>query len=100
MACLYGKQSARPIPRRTYTIVRDVGGSLLSGDLSPSQRSSVDDFICSTKGRRFESAGKTKDEKMFSGGIIFVDHASDFVYVDFCISPNAHESLRSKEKRR
>ena len=96
-ACLYGKQSARPIPRGSSTIVRDVGGSLLSGDLSPGQRASVDHFICSVKGRRLESAGKTKDEKMYSGGIVFVDHASDFVFVDFCISPNSHESLRSKE---
>ena len=28
----------------------------------------------------------------------FVDHSSDFVYVDHCISPNAEESLRSKDK--
>ena len=79
-------------------MVRDPGGSILTGDLSPGQCTSVDHFICSTKGRRLDSAGKTKEEKMFSGGIVFVDHASDFVYTDFCISPNSHESLASKNK--
>ena len=89
-ACLYGKQSARPIPRHSSRVVRDTGGSLLSGNLSPGQCTSVDHFICSTKGRRLDSAGKTKEEKMFSGGIVFVDHASDFVFTDFCVSPNSH----------
>ena len=97
-ACLYGKQSAHPIPKRFTRVVRDPGGSILTGDLSPGQCTSVDHFICSTKGRRLDSAGKTKEEKMFSGGIVFVDHASDFVYTDFCISPNSHESLASKNK--
>ena len=97
-ACLYGKQSARPLPRTSNTIIRDVGGGILDGDLQPGQRASVDHFICSVKGRRLNSAGKTKEEKMYSGGIVFVDHASDFVFVDFCMSPNSHESLRSKDK--
>ena len=97
-ACLYGKQSARPIPNRSCTIVRDIGGNLLSGDLHPGQRTSIDHFICSTKGRCLESAGKTKEENMFSGGIVFVDHASDFVFVDFCTSPNTNDSILSKEK--
>ena len=97
-ACLYGKQSARPIPNKSCTIVRDVGGSIISVDLQPGQRSSIDHFICSTRGRRLESAGKTKEEKMFSGGMVFVDHASDFVFVDFCTSPNTNDSILSKEK--
>ena len=97
-ACLYGKQSARPLPRKSTTIVRDVGGEILDGDLQPGKCASVDHFICSTKGRRLDSAGKTKEEKMYSGGIVFVDHASDFVFVDFCVTPNSHESLRGKEK--
>ena len=97
-ACMYGKQSARPIPNRSNTIVRDVGGGILSGDLHPGQRTSIDHFICSTRGRRLDSAGRTKEEDMFSGGIIFVDHASDFVFVDFCTSPNTTDSILSKEK--
>ena len=97
-ACLYGKQSARPIPNKSSTIVWDAGGGILSGGLHPGQRTSIDHFISSTRGRRFESAGKSKEEDMFSGGIIFVNHASDFVFVDFCTSPNSNDSVLSKDK--
>ena len=97
-ACLYGKQSARPIPRNRSTRVQDVGGALLDGHLFPGQQTSIDHFICSTRGRRFDSAGKSKPEKLYSGGIVFVDHCSDFVFVDHCISPNTEESVQSKNK--
>ena len=70
----------------------------LQGVLHPGQRTSIDHFICSTKDRRIDSTGKKKEEKMLRGGVVFVDHASDFVFVDFCISPNSHETLRSKKK--
>ena len=35
---------------------------------------------------------------MLSGGIVFVDQASDLVFVDFCTSLNTDDSILSKEK--
>ncbi|KAI2490134.1 hypothetical protein MHU86_24436 [Fragilaria crotonensis] len=76
-ACQYGKQHRRPIPGTTpSSIVKDRAHALKTDNLLPGQRISVDHFICSTRGRLLTSAGKTKLDDMYTGGCIFVDHAS------------------------
>jgi hypothetical protein len=75
-ACLFGKQKRRPSPGKLSTVVQDRAGAIKHSDLHPGQKVSVDHFICSTKGRLFTSRGKTPDEQMYTGGCIFVDHAS------------------------
>ena len=77
--------------------VKDCEGVLKAEDLLPGQKTSVDHFVCSAKGRLFESKGKTKDKVMYSGGAIFVDHASSLVHVSFHKHLNTHETLKSKE---
>ena len=95
-ACQYGKQRQRSTPGQTVTKVLDRDGALKNNDLFPGQSVSVDHFICSTKGRLFTSKGKTKDEKMFCGGCIFVDHASGHIDVVFQAHLNTHETLNAK----
>ncbi|KAI2514061.1 hypothetical protein MHU86_445 [Fragilaria crotonensis] len=97
-ACQYGKQHRRPIPGTTpSSIVKDRAHALKTDNLLPGQRISVDHFICSTRGRLLTSAGKTKLDDMYTGGCIFVDHASGFIFVEHQVSLNSHETLKAKE---
>ncbi|KAI2507770.1 hypothetical protein MHU86_6666 [Fragilaria crotonensis] len=97
-ACQYGKQHRRPIPGTTpSSVVKDRAHALKTDNLLPGQRISVDHFICSTRGRLLTSAGKTKLDDMYTGGCIFVDHASGFIFVEHQVSLNSHETLKAKE---
>ena len=95
-ACLFGKQTSRPSPGRTSSLVRDREGILKANNLLPGQEISIDHFICSTKGRLFSSYGRTQESKLFSGGCIFVDHASGHVHVEFQSSLSTHATLEAK----
>ena len=96
-ACQFGKQTCRPAPGKTTQAVRDRTNVLKTDHLLPGQRTSVDHFVCSTKGRLFSSKGKEKDDDKFTGGCVFVDHASGYVHVEFQTHLNTHETLKSKE---
>jgi hypothetical protein len=97
-ACQYGKQHQRPVPGKTASVVKDRAGVLRDGDLLPSQQVSSDHFICKAKGCLFTSAGKSLRQDMFSGGCLFIDHASSFVHVEFQVHLNTAESLEAKDK--
>ena len=98
-ACLYGKQHRRPAPNhRTSSQVTDRTGVLKTGDLQPGQQVSVDHFICSTKGRLLTSKGKTPEKEMYVGGCLFIDHASNYVHVEFQQHMTTHQTLESKTK--
>ncbi len=97
-ACQYGKQHRRPIPGTTPSlIVKERAHALKTDNLLPGQRISVDHFICSTRGRLLTSAEKTKLDDMYTGGCIFVDHASGYIFVERQVSLNSHETLKAKE---
>lgn len=57
---------------------------------------SVDHFICSTEGHLFTLRGKMSDSEMYSGGCLFVDHASSYIHVKFQTHLNTHETLTTK----
>ena len=67
------------------------------GHLLPGQQVSVDHFLCSNKGRLFNSRGRSSDDSMFSGGCIFNDHASGYVHIVFQSHLNSHETIMAKE---
>ena len=69
---------------------------LKAGNLHPGQKVSADHFVCSTKGHLFDSRGKTKEDDMYSGGCIFVDHSSGYAHVEFQCHLNTHETLKAK----
>ena len=97
-ACQYGQQHRRPVPGTTpSSIIKDRAHALKMDNVLPGQRISVDHFICSTRGRLLTSAGKTKLDDMYTGGCIFVDHASGYIFVERQASLNSHETLRAKE---
>jgi hypothetical protein len=96
-ACQFGKQKRRPTPGKKSSVVRDREGVLRQDHLSPGQQSSVNHFVCSTKGRLFGSRSKTSQDTMYCGGCIFVDHASSYVHIEFQAHLTTHETLKAKE---
>ena len=96
-ACQFGKQRRRTEPGTKTIIVKDKQGVTKDGNLHPGQCISVDHFVCSTKGRRFDSKGKSKINDLYTGGAIFVDHASGYTWIGFQSHLNTHETLSVKE---
>ena len=95
-ACLFGKQRARPTGATRTTIVSNRAGITRQGNLHPGQEVSVDHFVCSTKGRLFTSKGKSRDEDMYCGGALFIDHASGFIHTVPQTSLSSHFTLMAK----
>jgi hypothetical protein len=71
---------------------------LKTDNLLPGQCISVDHFVATTKGRLFTSAGKTKSDDTYTGGCLFVDHATGYVHVEHQVSSTSHETLKAKNK--
>ena len=97
-ACLYGKQHRRSAPGQQTSAIKDRAGILKDGHLQPGEQVSVDHFICSTKGRLLTSKGKTAESEMYTGGCLFIDHASNFVHVEYQQHLTTHQTLEAKEK--
>ena len=90
-ACQFRKQVRQSPPGSTSTKVKDEADVLKAGNLLPGQKVLADHFVCSTKGRLFESCGKTKDDDMYSGGCIFVDHSLGYAHVEFQCHLNSRQ---------
>ncbi len=93
-ACMYGKAKRKStgakltVDRQPKALSKDV--------LIPGQKVSMDHFSVSTKGRLYSGYGGTNDDEKFKGGVIFVDHASGYVYVVHVLNFTAGEALRAK----
>jgi hypothetical protein len=97
-ACQFAKPKQRTAPGTQRSIVRDRVDALQQDQVFPGQRVSVDNFICSTKGRLFSGRGKTEPKDMYSGGCIFIDSSSGCVQVEFQAHLNTHKTLAAKER--
>ena len=98
-SCQFGKAK-----RKSHRPKREKSGSSIAAQekilskevLIPGQKVSMDHFIVSTPGRLFSSRGRETTDRMFKGGVIFVDHASGFVWVEPVVNFTAGEALRAK----
>jgi hypothetical protein len=96
-SCIHAKQCVRtPDTRKKRFTVRDTSDVLKAGNLRPGQEISVDHFICSQKGRRFHTRGKEADKLQYDSGCLFVDHASNYIHVEFQTTTSSHATLESK----
>jgi len=95
-ACLFAKQRRRPAPKGDRHVVSDRSGALRQGNLMPGQEVSVDHFVCSQKGRLFQTRGKESEKDKYCGGCIFVDHASNYIHVEFLQVLTSHATLDAK----
>ena len=96
-ACMFGKQRRLPAPGVKHNTINERIGVLKQEHLNPGDEFSIDHFYSSVHGRLFSSKGKTKEENMFSGGLIAVDQASNYVYVHCLKKLTTHETLDAKE---
>ena len=79
------------VPNKEHTnVIKD-------GDLLPGDCVSTDQFECRVKGRLLGSKGKEDPSKMYSGGTVFVDHASSTIIIYNQVSLGASDTVRSKE---
>ena len=95
-ACMLGKQA-----RRTPTI--SIGHQLPNKDLllktnhlRPGDCVSLDQYQSSIPGRLEHTYGKEKKEERYTGGTIFVDHASGLMYLQHQVSLRVGETLKAK----
>ena len=96
-ACQYAKQRLRSSPGTTTRSVPADQGLLKQDRLFPGQQVSVDHFYSNPHGRLLNTYGKEATDKKYTGGCIFVDHASSFVDIELQSHLNSHETLNAKK---
>ena len=94
-SCQYAKQKRTKPPSHT-TAKPVIAGGLSDNITIPGQRVSVDLYVSATKGRLLHTFGKEKYDDQYSGGAIFVDHASKFIFNNHQLSTTTSESVMSK----
>jgi hypothetical protein len=97
MACQMAKQA-----RRTPDIARmitDTTKEMMTKryNLRPGQKVSLDQYMGLIPGRLPHTKGKELEKDHYTGGTIFVDHASVFIYVRNQVSLHAGETIVSKK---
>ena len=56
----------------------------------------VDHYILRAPGRIYHTKGKSYQYDMFSGGCVFIDHASGYVSIKHQVAINATETFKAK----
>ena len=97
-ACQYAKQKRRNPPSKLTKARTEQDGALSRDILYPGQRVSVDLYQSSTKGRLPYTFGKEKPDHQFTGGAIFVDHATRIIHHTHQFSTTASETIHSKHQ--
>ena len=64
--------------------------------LLPGQMVSADNYILRDPGRLYHTKGKSDKSDMFSGGCVFINHASGYVSIDHQVAINATETFKAK----
>ncbi len=93
-ACQFGKQGKTPTPGRHVTF--DASGKLKTDKLDPGQLIFSDQYTSRVPGRAFTSKGKSSSDLQYTGGTIFCDAASGFVFAMHQVGLTAEETIRSK----
>ena len=65
--------------------------------LHPEKMVSVYHYISQAPGRIYHTKGKSDQSDMFSGGYVFIDHASGYVSINQQVSINATETVKAKQ---
>ena len=64
--------------------------------LLPGQMVSADHYISRAPGSLYHTKGKSDQSDVFSGGCVFIDHASGYVSINPQVSINATETCKTK----
>ena len=66
-------------------------------ELYPGQQVSMDHFKVTQPGHLYTSMGKTQPDMMYSGGCIFVDHATGFTHAEHLINFTTMDTIHPKQ---
>jgi len=88
--CTTGSQHVKNRPECEMAICK--------GDLKPSDCVSMDQCMSQRPGQHANYKARGKSRVMYSGGTIFVDHASGFIHLCNQVSLRVGETLQSKNK--
>ena len=97
-ACQYAKQKRRNPPSQLKQTRKELVGGLSNNMLQPGDRVSVDLYQSPTRGRLPDTYGKEKSDKQYTGGAIFIDHATKLIHNTHQFTTTAAESVNSKHK--
>ena len=97
-ACQLSKQYRKTPDSSTVHANPDREMAIRRGDLQPGDCVSMDQYVCKVPGRLPHTRGKERTENKYSGGTIFIDHASQYVHVKHQVSLRVGETLQGKHK--
>jgi len=95
-ACLYAKQKRRTPDSSTETKNKDLEGALTKDDLSPGDVVSCDQYMSPSKGRLSHTRGKEASSNQYVGGTIFIDHATNYLFVNHQVNLTCESTVASK----
>ena len=92
----FGKGHRRPNKVNTIKKNHLKEQELKKDHLLPGQMVSADHYILRDPGRLYHTKGKSDQSDMFSGGCVFIDHASGYVISKHQVAINATETVKAK----
>jgi hypothetical protein len=95
-ACQMSKQTRRNPEVKIGSPIPEKEMSLKRGDLQPGDMVSIDQYVSTVPGRLPKTYGKEPKKDKYSGGTLFVDHATGYIYLGHQVSLRVGETLRTK----
>ena len=94
-SCLLSRQARRGT-NSTITVLDTFRREIKDGDLMPGDKVSGDQYHCAVPGRRHDTFGKESSHEKYTGGTLFVDHASGYIFLRNQVSLRAGETVQTK----
>ena len=95
-SCEFGKVHCQPNKVNTIKKNPMKEQELKKDHLLPVHMVSVDHYISRDPGRLYHTKRKSDHSDMFSGGCVFIDHASGYVIIKHQVAINATETVKAK----
>jgi hypothetical protein len=95
-ACQLGKQTRRGAGARIEMSKPEKEMLLKQDQLKPGTMVSIDQYISAAPGRLAHTKGKEPKKDKFTGGTIYVDHATSYIYLRHQVSLRAGETVIAK----
>jgi hypothetical protein len=95
-ACHLARPNRRRAPGEVRTADPNRDTLLRQGDLKPGDCVSLDQYVSALPGRLLKGYGKEKKKDKYSGGTLFVNHASSLMYLRHQVSLRTSEMIKAK----
>ena len=95
-ACEFGKGHCRSNKVNTTNKNHIKEQELKKDHLLNGHMVSADQYILRAPGRLYHTKGKSDPSDMFSGGCVFIDHASGYVIIKHQVDTNATRTFKEK----